>query len=337
MAARTTRIDVHCHAVPPAYRQAVEDGRTASFVRVPAWTPERMLEVMDEHGIAAALPSISVPGAAFDNPMGVRALSRRCNEYLAECATRWPARFGGFACLPLPDVEGACREIEHALDVLHLDGVGLFTSYGPHHLGNPALDPVLAALDARHAVVFVHPTAHASAFEVALALPPFALEYTFDTTRAAVSLILSGALDRFPNIRFILSHAGGALPFLSWRVATLSERLLAQPPLAERYSWPLLRGDFGPPTAGAVMDRIRRFWFDIANAAGAQVIRSLETVADPDRILFGSDWPYVPDAVIVDTIRDVEAAVTGQAQRSAAIGRGNAERLFPRFQSNDQR
>ena len=330
MPAEGTRVDVHCHVVPPAYRAAVAAGRTASFVRVPDWTPEGMLEVMDQHGIGMALPSISVPGTDFDSPMGPRALSRQCNEYFAESMARWPQRFGGFASLPLPDIDGACREIEHALDVLHLDGVCLFTSYGSHHLGDPVLDPVLATLDARHAVVFVHPTAHSSAFEVALSLPPFAIEYPFDTTRAAVSLILNGALDRFPNIKFILSHAGGALPFLSWRISTLSEHLLGQPPLAEKYAWPLLRGDFGPPTAEAIMTRVRRFWFDIANAAGAQVLRSLETVADPERILFGSDWPYVPQAVIAATIRDAEAAVGEDGQR-AAIGWTNAIRLFPRL------
>ena len=329
------RIDVHCHAVPPVYREAIAVGRAASFVRVPDWTPEGMLEVMDRHGIGAALPSISVPGTDFDSPMGAQALARRCNEYLAENTVRWPDRFGGFATLPLPNIDAACQEIEHALDVLRLDGVCLFTSYGAHHLGDPALDPVLATLDARHAAVFVHPTAHPSAFEVALSLPPFALEYPFDTTRAAVSLILSGALDRFPNIKFILSHAGGALPFLSWRVSTLSERLLARPPLVDKYVWPLLREDFGPATAEAIMIRIRRFWFDIANAAGAQVLHSLETVADPERILFGSDWPYVPEAVISDTVHDLDAAIPSDDKRRMAIGQTNAARLFPRLRAPD--
>ncbi|MFT8242564.1 amidohydrolase family protein [Roseomonas sp. BN140053] len=326
-----TRIDVHCHTVPPAYRVAMARPGTAAFVRVPNWTPEAMLDVMDRHGIAAVLPSVSVPGTHAGDDAAARDLSRRCNTFMAECAARWPGRFGGFAVLPLPDIDGACAEIEHALDVLHLDGVGLFTSYGDRHLGHPSLDPVLEALNARGAAVFVHPAAHPSAHQVGLNLPPFAIEYAFDTTRAAVSLILSGAMDRFPRINFILSHAGGTLPFLSWRVATLSERLLTQPALAETYSWPLLRGEYGPVTADAVMVRLRRFWFDIANAAGAQVIQSLDVVADPERVLFGSDWPYVPDAVVGDTVRSLAAATEGRDDLRRRIERGNAEALFPRF------
>ena len=115
---------------------------------------------MDRKDIRTVIGSISVPGVHFGDDAEARLLARRCNEYSAELIARRPDRFGAFAALPLPDVEGAVEETAHALDVLKLDGVGLFTSYGSDHLGHARFDPLLQALDARGAVAFIHPTAH---------------------------------------------------------------------------------------------------------------------------------------------------------------------------------
>jgi predicted TIM-barrel fold metal-dependent hydrolase len=325
------RIDVHFHSVPPAFRTAVESASTLSVpVRVPAWTPELALALMDRQGIRTAIGSISVPGVHFGDDAAARALARRCNEYSAELVARWPDRFGAFAALPLPDVEGAVEEAAYALDVLKLDGVGLFTSYGRDHLGHSRFDPVLQALHERNAVAFIHPTTHPACRELNLGLPPFLVEYPFDTTRAVVNLILSGAVDRFGDIRFVLSHAGGALPYLSWRVASTAARLMTEPALLKRYPVPLIAEHGDGFTAEHFMTRLRRFWFDTANAAGPQVLAALAHVADPARILFGSDWPYVPETLVDDTVAALAESVPDAAPR-AAIECGNALALFPRL------
>jgi len=152
------RIDVHFHHIPPFYREAVyAAGRGPAIGRYPDWTPELALELMDAHGIEVALTSLAQPGVGFGTPEEGQALARRCNEYAAELTARWPARFGAFATVPMGSVEGACGEIAYALDVLRFDGVSLFASYGERFLGDRAFDPLFEMLDARAAVVFLHP------------------------------------------------------------------------------------------------------------------------------------------------------------------------------------
>ena len=289
-----SRIDVHCHAIPPVYRTAVTDRSFENIaVRVPDWSPNAALELMDRNYIAASVVSISVPGTHFGDDAEARHLSRQCNEYMADCIAKWPRRFGAFADLPLPDIEGAITEATYALGTLKLDGVALFTSYSGVHLGHPKFDPLLEVLDAHQAVTFIHPTAHPSNRELDLNFPAFLVEYTFDTTRCAVNLILSATLDRFPNIRFILSHAGGTLPFLSWRVAEVTSSLLTQPRLMKQYPLPFVADHARDITPALFMERVSRFWYDTANAAGPQVMASLQLVSKGERILFGTDWPYV--------------------------------------------
>ena len=262
---------------------------------------------MDRNGIATAITSISQPGVHFGDDAAARALARRCNEDAAGCVERWPQRFGGFAVLPLPDVAGACAEAAYALDALHLDGVVLFASCGDRFLGDPAFDRVLDVLNERSAVVFVHPAMHPTAREIRLDLPLFVVEYVFDTTRAATNLIFSGALDRFPNIRFILAHAGGTLPYLASR--------LAASPLIDP-------GRLGGRSPDDIRAKIKHFWYDTALAFGPQTLAVLAAVADPKKILFGSDWPYAPETVTAETVRSL-----GPAPEL----RENALALFPRL------
>ncbi len=110
-------------------------------------------------------------------------------------------------------------EIDHSLGQLKHQGVCLFASYGEKFLGDPWFDPVLEALNDRDAVVFVHPALHPSSRTLELPWPGFMMEYVFDTTRAAVNLVFSGAIERFPRIRFVLAHAGGLMPYFAWRLS----------------------------------------------------------------------------------------------------------------------
>jgi predicted TIM-barrel fold metal-dependent hydrolase len=310
------RIDVHCHTIPDFFREAVARSNHVSTSGVfPEWTPQLAIDTMDRHGIAASITSVSYPGVHFGNDLEARALARRCNEMAADMAARWPGRFGAFATLPLPDVDGAIDEAGHALDVLRLDGVCLLASYRERFLGDPWFDPLLEKLNDAGAVVFVHPAMHPSSRATGLRWPGFMMEFLFDTTRAAVNLLFSGALERYPRIRFILSHAGGVLPYFSWR---LSVAPMISPLLKDWSEEQILAG-------------IRKFWFDTALSPGRQTMGCLKEVADPSRILFGSDWPFAPSAVTAKSIATLNAPDLLTPQDLVSIERNNALALFPRF------
>ena len=308
------RIDVHLHIIPQFYQDAVlaaglGPARRAGY---PAYSVERALAVMDANEIELALTSVAQPGVGFAEPAAARALARRLNEYAADLAAQHPQRFGGFATVPMRDIADAVAETEHALDALKLHGVSLFASYGEKFLGDPAFDPVLEALNRRRAVVFIHPTLHPSSRTIALPWPAFVMEYLFDTTRAAVNLLLGGALKRFPEIKFILPHAGGTLPYFAWRLASTP---VIDPTTPQ---WP--REKFA---AG-----LRHFWYDIALSSGPTTMGALRTVADPEKIVFGSDWPFVPPALVAAAVKEHTAPGLHTEAERAAIDRGKALRLF---------
>jgi 6-methylsalicylate decarboxylase len=309
------RIDVHFHHIPPFYREAVyAAGHGPAIGTYPDWTPQIALDVMDAHGIEVALTSLAQPGVGFGTQAGAQALARRCNDYAAELVARWPSRFGAFATVPMWSMDGARDEIAYALDVLGFDGVSLFASYGEKFLGDRELDPLFEMLDARGAVVFVHPGLHPSSKDLALPWPGFMMEYLFDTTRAVVNLVFSGAIERFPRIRFILPHAGGLVPYFAWRLSV-------SPMIDQRL--PQLSRD-------QVHAGLAHFWYDNALSPGEQTFGSLDHVARPERIVFGTDFPFANPRVIAQAVKTHESGFLSQARRMA-INRANVLALFPKY------
>ena len=314
MTSAARRIDVHFHLIPPFYSDAVyAAGRAPAIGKYPDWTPALALDVMDTHGIEVALTSLAQPGVGFGTQASARLLARRCNDYAAELIARWPRRFGAFSTVPMWSTQGALDEIAHCLDVLTFDGVSLFASYGDKFLGDQAFDPVLEMLNERAAVVFVHPGLHPSSQGLALAWPAFVMEYLFDTTRAVVNLVFSGAIERFPRIRFILPHAGGLVPYFAWR--------LSVSPMIDRRLPQLSRDQ--------VHAGLAHFWYDNALAPGEQTFGALDHVARPERIVFGTDYPFANPRVIAEAVRTHESGFLPDPRR-AAIDRGNALALFPK-------
>jgi len=309
------RIDVHFHHIPPFYREAVyAAGRGPAIGRYPDWSPAVALELMDAQGIEVALTSLAQPGVGFGTRESAEALARRCNDFAAELMTRWPARFGAFATLPMWSMEGACKEIAYALDALRFDGVSLFASYGEKFLGDREFDPVLEMLNARGAAVFIHPGLHPSSKGLALPWPAFMMEYLFDTTRAVVNLVFSGAIERYPRIRFILPHAGGLIPYFAWRLS-VSPMIDARLPALSREK---------------VYAGLAHFWYDNALSPGKETFGALDQVARPERIVFGSDFPFANARVIAEAAKTYEAGLLSQ-ERRFAIDRGNALALFPKY------
>jgi predicted TIM-barrel fold metal-dependent hydrolase len=310
------RIDFHFHLIPQFYKDAAyEAGSGPAIGRYPEWSPERALEQMDASGIAVALTSLAQPGVQFGERKASLALARRCNDYAAALNARWPQRFGGFAVVPMWDMNEAVAEIERSLDQLKLNGVCLFASYGEKFLGDPDFDPVLAALDARDAVVFIHPALHPSSRNLALPWPGFMMEYLFDTTRAVVNLTFGGALEKFARIRFVLAHAGGLVPYFAWRlsISPMIDTRLPQTPPAE------------------ILGRLKQFWYDNALSPTAQTMACLDEVASPQQIVFGSDWPFANARVIGEALKTYEAVEVITPEQRSAIDRNNALALFPQF------
>jgi predicted TIM-barrel fold metal-dependent hydrolase len=227
---------------------------------------------------------------------------------------RWPDRFGAFAVVPMWDMRGAIAEIEHALGELKHQGVCLFASYGERFLGDKHFDPVMEALDARGAVVFVHPALHPSSRKLELPWPGFMMEYVFDTTRAAVNLVFSGAIERFPRIRFVLAHAGGLMPYFAWRLSIS----------------PMIDARLEQLTPADIYARLGRFWYDNALSPTAETLACVQRLAPAGQIVFGSDWPFANARVISEAVKTYEAVAIPQAQREA-IDRANALSLFPQW------
>ncbi len=197
-ATRLRLIDLHHHMLPPAYmaearHRVVAQGQGYLPPTVLQWTPENSLAEMDQAGVATAILSISTPGVWFGAVHEARSLARKCNEYAARLVRDHPGRFGLFAAVPLPDIEGSLREIAYALDVLQADGIGLMTSYGDKWPGDPVYAPVFAELNRRKAVVYIHPTGPDCCRDLISFVPYVFTELPHDTTRAVTSLLFSGA------------------------------------------------------------------------------------------------------------------------------------------------
>jgi len=309
------RIDVHHHAIPPVYREALSvRGITESGGRdVPDWSPGLSLGVMDRNGIAVAVLSVSAPGVHFGDDAAARDLARRCNEASAELVAAHPSRFGFFASLPMPDADGSAAEAVYALDELGADGVVLMSSHHDgSYLGSPRFDAVLAELDRRSAVAFVHPLVPTFFDRIDMGIPAFAMEFTFETTRAAFNLAHTGALERYPGIRFVLSHAGGTVPFLVGRFDLL---WFTDDALAER-----------APKGGTTY--MRSLFYDTALSANPHALSSLSELVGADHILFGSDYPYAPELATQMTVDGLIRYPLTEADR-ARVERGNALDLLP--------
>ena len=324
MPATPQRIDVHHHVLPPFYRRLLEDaGERPGGVAIPEWSAEKSLRLMDRNGIATSILSVSTPGALLGDDGQARRLARDLNEYCAGVVTDQPTRFGFFATLTLPDVQGAIAEAEYALDVLKADGIVLLTSAAHCYLYEPAIEPLLAYLHERKAVVFVHPGELPA--EPAPGIPAFTADFLLETVRAATGLVLSGALEKYDGIRWILAHAGGFLPYISHRVMLT-----------------MLRDESKLVQAKAIVDRkretrrrldlIRRFYFDVALSSTPTALPSLLAFADPTRVLYGSDYPFAPGPA-VRFMRQEYEEVALDADVRTAIDHRNARALFPRLQA----
>jgi 6-methylsalicylate decarboxylase len=307
------RIDVHHHMFPPFYIKAMEDELRANGFALRPWTPATSIDMMDKAGVAVAMVSPVqrlVMDSMSERSEKSRSLARQNNEYCAQLVRDYPGRFGYFAALPLPDPDGSLKEIAYALDTLKADGIALWTSYMDKWVGDPAFWPAYEELNRRNAVVFYHP-ARASCCRN---LPGQSgiIEYDVDTARAIDSLLWNGTLSKFPNVRHVFSHSGGAFTVLAARIMD---------------DFPKNRADKVP---NGVEYEIKKLYFDTAHASKIPALDALKDIVPVSQIMYGSDAP-IRNYDLTDPGLDVYPRFSESDWK--AINRGNAERLFPRFKA----
>ena len=314
------RIDLHAHHIPPVYRAALlEAGMvTIAGYPTPVWTPERAIAFMDGFGIKLQVLSLSDPGVSFLSGDRARTLARQVNEYTAELMRDHPTRFGGFAVLPLPDIAASLDELAYALDVLRLDGVALLTSYGGENVALPSYDAIWAEINRRRAFVFMHPAALSADDKPSYPLPDFLVEFTFETTRFCAIALNTGLTTRYPDLRIQLAHAGGAFPYLSYRVAVIQNGAANQ----------MLR-DPEPVTSVLPAAQQRGLYYDTALNPAPSAMRSILEISDVGHILFGSDWPFTEGLFVVPGDPQPPLSETFDAHERHAIERANALAQLP--------
>lgn len=276
--------------------------------------------MMEKAGIQTAILSLTAPGVEITPGREAQAqLARNINLYAANLRDANPKSLGFFAALPsLLDIQAALNEIEYAFDTLKADGVTLFTRYGDdnHYLGHPDFKPIWEALNARHAVVFIHPTHPVDTHLVHRALPQPVLDYPQETAKTSMDLVFTGTKRAFPNCKMILSHGGGTLPILIGRTAELTTRLPTS-------------FDFHMSAEDIVAD-IKSFYCDLALATAPEVLELLLKVFPNDRILYGSDTPYAADGAVLAFNEYLNRYPLGEELRKKIAFR-NAAKLFPRL------
>jgi len=305
--ARPHRIDVHAHFSSPGFIAAITARKTGQRPLM-EWTPARTLEDMDRDGVATSIFSTSEPGVWFGDNDAARRLARECNEYGARLIADHPGRFGMFATLPLPDVDGALREIAYAFDTLKADGACFMSSYQGKYLGDPAFAPVMAELHRRKAVVYTHPFRAECCVNLLPEGRALGITLTTETTLTIASVLYSGTAARFPDIRFIWSHGGGTMPYITGRFGVNANAKT-------------------PELPNGVLYEIQKMYYDTAQAANPYSLPTLTKLVPMTHLLFGSDYPF----------QRAEAGARGLAAFGFSAGdlrgieRTHALELFPRL------
>jgi predicted TIM-barrel fold metal-dependent hydrolase len=303
------RIDVHHHIIPPMQAEALIKHRGGNPAK---WSVQMSLEDMDKAGVATSITSVQNPGVWFGQvDEESRKLARACNEYAKKLEQDHPGRFRTFAVIPLPDTEGSLREIEYALDTLKAEGIALWTVYSGKYLGDPAFVPVFEELNRRKAVVYTHPTVPDCCNNLVKGIGVSSLEYNHDTTRTIASLVFGEGKTalRFPDIKFIWSHAGGTLPYLTSRMEQVAKSRKAEFP------------------NGAV-PVFARFYYEVAQGNTPAMLDGLMHMVPISQVMFGSDFPYRDALEAVNGIKNYGKFSEADLR---AIEYENAQRVMPRL------
>ena len=319
--AKLNLIDVHHHVILPEYEKALEKSgaRDPSKPLKRDTTPTEIIDNMGRFGVRRAIVNpLSAAGVHHGDDSNADFLVKSTSEAMAKFVSNASAQLGFFAPLSYPDVPRALQQVEHAFDVLHADGLMLLTNQNGVYVGDPLGDELWNELNRREATVFIHPTRPANHASLNLKMWAAVIEYPFETTRVATNLIYNGFMAKYPNIKWLLAHAGGCFPYLSFRLKMMEEQDEQVPTFGERHP------EGAAPYVG-------KFYFDTAIMGGRAPMKALQEVADPSHILFGTDWPFVVDELVFEQLSNLTTGDLFTGDAYDAMAGGNAAKLFPRF------
>ena len=310
------KIDFQAHYLPPSYYDFLaEEGLFCpDGFPTPQWDEAWQQEMMGELGIAYALLSVSSPSLWTKDPARTRTLARKVNDEGAEIVSRAPGNLGFLATLPLPEVSAAINEARRCLDTLHAGGVGLMTNYGGVYLGDRSLDPILAELNARGALAVLHPTKPAVTVpNVNQEIPVPAFGYFVETTRTFLNLVQNDTFARYPDIRWVIPHAGAFLPILADRFESFALML--------RFADPDRRVD--------ILADMAHVYYDLAGFSEPKQLAMLFRNVDETHLLYGSDTPYTDISACVGQAEALEETPKLTERQKALLFTENALTLLP--------
>jgi predicted TIM-barrel fold metal-dependent hydrolase len=307
--AQAYRIDVHHHPMPSA---EITNGRRAAPPNMKDWTAAMSLDDMDKNGVATSILSLNHPIIVWPSDQSAaKKQAREWNDFMTQQGKDHPGRFGVFAVMPILDIEGSLKEMEYALDTLKADGINMMTNIGDKWLGDPYYFPLFEELNRRKAVVYTHPMAPTCCNNLMMPeINDSVIEFATDTSRAIGRMLFSGAAHKFPDIKFIFSHAGGTMPYILERY---TRHPLTDPKLRERLP-------------DGVINYLKRFYYDTAQAAHPFAMSSITKLVSISQILFGTDFPYRNAEDHVNGLRECGFSESDLM----AIERDNALRMLGR-------
>lgn len=307
-------IDVHAHYYPRPWvdRMADMGSPLAAAVRsAPELTVAQRLRLLDENGVDRQVLSVGILTPDFADRQLATEAARLANDAYADVCRSHPRRLAAFGTVPLPHMDAALAEMRRCLDDLGMLGITLGCSVAGHPLDEPAFAPFFEELDRRAGVLFLHPVGTGTGpHTIDLGLT-WMIGAVFEDTIAALRLVLSGMLTRYPRMRVIVSHLGGTLPFLLERLEFYGERERRQGSL---------------PFEGTLREQLRRLWYDTVNLHPAALRCAVDSLG-AERLLLGTDFPFLSGPSFCACMTYLEDARLSPAELKA-IRRGNAEALL---------
>lgn len=317
-------IDVHAHITPPEYREFLQrhGAELEETFPLPVWEAEKHLAFMDSANIQCTVLTLPAPQPYYGNTQESATFIRKINEIAAQVKAAYPGRFLFCAALPLPDVNAAIREAIYAIDTLGADGIKLATNSRGQYLGDEELDPLMEVLNERQAVIIIHPHRPTPYPENIIRTTPLAMyEYPAETTRAVTNMVARNILVRYPHLKVIIPHCGSFLPLALPRMQSILPAMVQQ-----GYMQPIdWKGN------------LSRLYYDLAGNPTAEVIHALLTITTPNHILYGSDYPYLPDKVLQGNLEKLKATLAKDASLAPFTDKflwENASRLFNKQENN---
>ena len=260
-------------------------------------------------------------------------MTRTFNTELSDICKRHPNKFAFFASLPLPDIDESLSEIDYALDMLGAVGFAILSNMNGVYPGDERLEKVWRKLDERKALVFIHPTSCCvqtpsgpQMLQPLPNLPNPAIEFQFDETRAVINLLISGTVKRYPNIRYIMTHAGCVLPAVLERVESLTsyyaQLKATASPASSQSSVAVSRDQDTPRTEeiGFRQQLQNNFFFDFAGMPFPDQFLGLKNLVLSRNMLYGSDYPFTSSDLGLELAEDLNYRLSEYMGREIEMG-----------------